>query len=318
VVEAFSDHVRDRTCACHGLSSSTPLTCSVLITGPSPDGIGAETASCLAKAQPRLIVLAGRSPAKIQPVIDDIEAFQVPVEFVRLDLSDQNSVRGAVDTLRQRGTKIDVLINNAAIMACPYALTTDGIEMQFATNHLGPFLFTNLLLQANLITERIVNLNSSASVRSASYLLEPLSDMTYGNGKSYDAVRAYGTSKMAVLLYTRELAAKLRPRNISVFTLNPGSIKSPLQRYMSDEMRQAALATARREDPDFVVPVRKTLQQGCSTQLRAALDPFLVAQTGAYLDDCQVVEPQVHKDAYPATANVWKLSEEMTGSAFGS
>lgn len=289
---------------------------AVLITGPSPDGIGAETAYCLAKAEPRLLILAGRSQEKIQPVIDRVKADNVRTEFLQLDLSSQASVRAAAAELKDRNIKIDVLINNAAVMACPYTLTDDGLEMQFATNHLGPFLFTNLLLSNNLINERIVNVNSSASVRKAAYLLEPLEDLTYGGGKSYDPVQAYGTSKLAMLLYTRNLASRLRDRHISVFTLNPGSIKSPLQRYLSDEVRQAAFAAAKRENPEFVPPARKTLQQGCSTQLRAALDPSLVERSGSYLDDCQVVEEKEHRDAYSEAGRVWKLSERMVETAF--
>lgn len=209
-----------------------------------------------------------------------------------------------------------MLINNAAIMACPYALNENGLEMQFATNHLGPFLFTNLLLQEDLITERVVNVNSSASVRRAAYLLAPLDDLSYGDGASYDPIQAYGTSKLAMLLYTRALALRLHKRHISVFTLNPGSIKSPLQRYLSDEVRAAAMAAAKSENADFVVPERKTLQQGCATQLRAALDPSLSAQSGAYLDHCQIVEPREHRDTYHAMARVWRLSEELVGAEF--
>lgn len=201
-------------------------------------------------------------------------------------------------------------------MACPYALSEDGIEMQFATNHLGPFLFTNLLVQNGLISERVVNVNSSASVRRAAYLLAPLDDLSYDNGKAYDLVQAYGTSKIAMLLYTRALASKLKPQHISVFTLNPGSIKSPLQRYLSNDMREAAMAAAKQENPGFVPPTRKTLQQGCATQLRAALDPSITAESGAYLDHCQIVTEQQHKDAYPESDRVWRLSEEMVGMRF--
>lgn len=225
-------------------------------------------------------------------------------------------MKSAAAELKSRGLKVDVLINNAAIMACPYTITDDGIEMQFATNHLGPFLFTNLLLQDGLVSERIVNVNSSASVRSAAYLLAPFDDLSYQNGKTYDPVQAYGTSKIAMLLYTRGLASRFKDRHISVFTLNPGSIKSPLQRYLSEEMRNAAIAAAKRDNPNFVSPVRKTLQQGCSTQLLAALDPSLVSHSGAYLDHCRVIETAEHRAAYSEADRVWKLSEQMVGTDF--
>jgi NAD(P)-dependent dehydrogenase (short-subunit alcohol dehydrogenase family) len=249
-------------------------------------------------------------------VIDGVRAEGVEVQFLQLDLSSQKSVRHAAAQMKEQGTKVDVLINNAAVMACPYALTEDGIEMQFATNHLGPFLFTNLLLDAGLVTDRIVNVSSLASVRKESHLLPPLDDLSYSDGKNYDPAQAYAVSKIAMVLWTRQLAERLTARHISVFSLNPGSIKSPLQRYMTEAMREAAIAAIKRDNPDFVAPTRKTLQQGCSTQLRAALDPALVTYSGAYLDHCQIVEPPEHRDVYHAADRVWQLSEKMVNNRF--
>lgn len=76
------------------------------------------------------------------------------------------------------------------------------------------------------------------------------------------------------------------------------------------------MAAAKRDNPDFVPPTRKTLQQGCATQLRAALDPALTPESGSYLDHCQVVEEPQHHDAYPAAERIWQLSEEMVGFNF--
>lgn len=262
------------------------------------------------------MILAGRNKKTIQPVLDRLKTDGVSVEFLQLDLSSQKSVRAAVNALKEKHQQIDVLVNNAAIMACPFDLSEDGIEMQFATNFIGPALFTNLLLEAGLIKDRIVNVSSSASVRRADYLLAPLDDLSYANGQSYHPILAYGTSKIALNLYTRSLATKIKPRHISVFSLNPGSIKSPLQRHLTEEVRSAAFAAARKENPNFVPPSRKTLQQGCAAQLRAALDPSLTEQSGAYLDDCQVVEYQEHRDAYYATERVWQILENLVGHVF--
>jgi NAD(P)-dependent dehydrogenase (short-subunit alcohol dehydrogenase family) len=313
VVEWFRDPVVGRTCLPLQVVINCSLTLAVLITGPSPDGIGAETAYCLAKSNPKLLILAGRSQPKIQPVIDRLRQQGIPVFSLPLDLSSQKSIRNAVELLEQQATKIDVLINNAAITACPHSVTEDGIELQFATNFVGPFLFTTLLLKAGLIIGRIVNVNSSASVRKASYVLPPLDDITYGNGSKYDPVQAYSVSKTASLLFTRSLAFKLRNRGITAFSLNPGSIRSPLQRYLTDEVGKAMFEVAYRENPDFVPPVRKTVQQGCSTQLRAALDPSLNPLTGAYLDDCQVHKYWQHVEAHGAADKVWKIGEDLVG-----
>jgi NAD(P)-dependent dehydrogenase (short-subunit alcohol dehydrogenase family) len=297
---------------------ATLLTEGLLITGASPGSLGAETAYSLANnASPALLLLAGRSASKIQPVLDNVRAKGVRAEFLSLDLSELKSVRDCAAGLIERKMPVDVLINNAAVMAVPtYETTVDGLERQFATNYLGPFLFTNLLVQAGLISERIVNVSSSASVRSPKYLLRPLDDLTYGQGTTYDPVQAYSASKFALVLYTRSLAAKLKARDIAVFSLNPGSILTGLQQYMTSEVRQAAIEAAQKEDPNFQIPVRKTLQQGCATQLRAALDPELVQDSGAYLDHCQIFDSDLNRGAFESVDRLWDLSEKMVATTF--
>jgi NAD(P)-dependent dehydrogenase (short-subunit alcohol dehydrogenase family) len=297
---------------------TTLLTVAVLITGASPGSIGAETAYSLASnAKPGLLLLAGRNAGKVQPVLDNIKAKGVRAEFLQLDLSKLESVRECATQLIDKKKPVDVLINNAAVMAVPtYETTVDGFERQFATNYLGPFLFTNLLVQSGMISERIVNVSSSASVRSPEYLLRPLDDLSYGQGATYDPVQAYSVSKFALVLYARSLAAKLKARHISVFSLNPGSILTGLQQYMTTEIRQAAIEAAQKEDPNFQVPVRKTLQQGCATQLRAALDPELVKDSGAYLDHCQIFDSDLNRGAFQSVDRLWDLSEKMVGTTF--
>lgn len=139
----------------------------MLITGPSEGGIGAEVAISLAHANPFLLILAGRNEDKIKPVIQKIREINAAVQlkFVQLDLSVQASVRRAAESISTTVEKIDIIINNAAIMACPWSKTEDGIESQFATNYLGPFLLTNLLLENNTVKmdgARIINTTSTA------------------------------------------------------------------------------------------------------------------------------------------------------------
>ena len=266
------------------------------------------------------MILAGRSQSKIQPLIDQIkqEHQDVKISFVRLDLGSQKVVRAAAGEVKSvlAGDKIDILILNAAIMACPYALTEDGIESQFGTNQVGHFLFTNLLLREDLVRSRVVVVSSSASERNVEYLLGPLEDITYNDGKSYNPIVAYGVSKAAMVLYVKRLAKLLRTRGIAAFSLNPGSIKTNLQVHMTGDVRNAAIAQALKEDPDFKMPVPKNLQQGAATQLRAALDPALIGDSGAYLDDCQIKVSKHHIAAEPYEDQVWKLSEQLVGEKF--
>jgi NAD(P)-dependent dehydrogenase (short-subunit alcohol dehydrogenase family) len=216
-------------------------------------------------------------------------------------------------------TKIDVLILNAAIMMCPYGLTEDGLETQFGTNHIGHFLFGNLLLKDDLIGRRVVVVGSSASELPADPILtEQLADLTYGGGEKYDPALAYSFSKACNNLYAKKLARLLAPKGIAVFTLNPGSIRTNLQVHMAQDptIRQRAIERATKLNPDFTMPVPKTLQQGCATQLRAALDPELEAESGAYLNHCQVANLKIHEGHEAYVDQVWELSEKIVGEKF--
>ena len=138
---------------------------AVLITGPSLGGIGAEAALSIADGEPMQLILAGRSEAKIKPVIDQIKAInpKVDVLFVPLDLSDNTSVRRAAEVINNNIEVLDVLINNAGVMAIKdYTKSVDGYEMHFASNHLGHFLLTNLLMSKIVAAKGIiVNISST-------------------------------------------------------------------------------------------------------------------------------------------------------------
>ena len=120
----------------------------------------------MAAGSPACILLAGRSLPKIQPVIDRISRAYPDVEtnFISLDLSSQNSIRETAASINESVRSIDIMINNAAIMACPFAKTTDGIESQFGINYIGHFLLTNLIMERLIAAQgaRIVNVSSSA------------------------------------------------------------------------------------------------------------------------------------------------------------
>lgn len=167
VVEYFKNRVKgkiSKTTIAHRRLALL-ISIIVLITGPSDGGIGAETAISLAAGSPACILLAGRSLSKIQPVIDRISGAypDVQTQFFPLDLSSQSAVREAAACINESVRSIDILINNAAIMACPFAKTVDGIESQFGTNHIGHFLLTNLIMKPLIAGQgaRIVNVSSS-------------------------------------------------------------------------------------------------------------------------------------------------------------
>lgn len=138
---------------------------SALITGPSQNSIGSQVAKSLASAGPSLLILAGRNKSKTQPVVDEIAELHpdVEVRIVTLDLASNDSVRRATEQIRGITSRIDILINNAGVMATrSFQLSVDGVESQFASNYLGHFLLTNLFLQERLLDTggTVVNVGS--------------------------------------------------------------------------------------------------------------------------------------------------------------
>lgn len=136
----------------------------VLITEPSDGGIGAETALSLAAESPACILFAGRSLPKIQIIVERIRRTypDVTTQFTSLDLGSQHATREAAASINKSVQSIDILINNAAIMACPFAKTADGIQSKFGTNHIRHFLLTNLIMEKLIVGRgaRIVNVSS--------------------------------------------------------------------------------------------------------------------------------------------------------------
>ena len=152
---------------CQKLFFTSRLLCPiVVVTGPSEGGIGAELIVTLASASPHRLILAGRNKAKVAPVIQRVEAINksIDVIFLQVDLSDNASVREAAEKLTNSVDKVDVLINNAGIAGKrTYEESKDGVESHFAANHLGHFLFTNLVLEKVLAAKGVViNVTSMA------------------------------------------------------------------------------------------------------------------------------------------------------------
>ncbi|KAH8802824.1 hypothetical protein F5884DRAFT_803245 [Xylogone sp. PMI_703] len=293
----------------------------VLITGPSEGSIGAESAISLARAGPKQLLLLGRNKAKVEPTIKAISEIDknIDVKFFEVDLSSLESVRKAAQAILFDSTipTINVIINNAGIMACPYEKSVDGIEMQFAANHLGHFLLTNLLLpklRASGPHARIVNVSSWGHAFSD----VRFDDVNFNDGKDYLPQSGYGQSKTANVLHAVGLNKRLAGSNVRAYALHPGSIASGLQKYATPELMKAAIGHW--EKVGRPMPGRKTLQQGCSTHLRAALDPSLESSSDIYLQDCQLTSDPANVYPYcldpEAADKLWELSEKLVGQKF--
>jgi NAD(P)-dependent dehydrogenase (short-subunit alcohol dehydrogenase family) len=197
---------------------------SVVITGASNGGLGGATAVALAKAKPAHLLLLARSQSKVDPVIAAIREIdsEVKVNFVSLSLDDSDSVRAAADAVNSKISKLDILINNAGVMAIDgFTTNKAGIEMQFATNHIGHFLLTKLLwpkIEAAGPGSRIVNLAS------VGHKIGPcrFEDYNFNNGKDYEKWSAYGQSKSSNILFSLGLARRLKSKSMQSYGVHPG------------------------------------------------------------------------------------------------
>ncbi|KAH8597032.1 hypothetical protein B0O99DRAFT_569733 [Bisporella sp. PMI_857] len=312
IVKTFAENVRGKT---------------ILITGPSTNTIGGQAAIDLAAGKPSLLILAGRNKDRIQPVIDHIKTSDpdVEVKFVKVDLADLSSVREAAKETGLLTKKLDILINNAGVMAIKdYTTSKDGIEYQFAANHVGHFLLTNLLMDKLFAAgggARIINVSSfgclSGGVR--------FDDWNFKEGNDYNPWLAYAQSKTANILFAAILGEKLKGKGVAAFSLHPGLIADTnLQAGITPEMFQEgynlaleSLAAAGETMPDAAM-VSMPLVCGTSTLLVAALDPSISDQSGAFLTNCAVwtgplgahARGKRNQDALQA------LSEKLVGKEF--
>jgi NAD(P)-dependent dehydrogenase (short-subunit alcohol dehydrogenase family) len=245
-----------------------------VVTGAS-SGIGLETARTLATRGAQ-VTLAVRNTDAGEQVAADIRsgAPEARVDVRRLDLGDRASVAAFVDGW---SGPLDLLVNNAGVMALPELAIVDGLEAHFATNHLGHFALATGLHHALAAADgaRVVSVSSSAHLR-CPVLFDDLSFSFV----PYDPFLAYGQSKTANVLFAVEATRRWADDGITANALMPGGIATGLQRYVDME----ALLRARREAG--ASDIQKTTQQGASTSVLLATSPLLEGIGGRYFEDC--------------------------------
>ncbi|XP_052769930.1 retinol dehydrogenase 11-like [Mya arenaria] len=281
---------------------------TVLITGANT-GIGKETAKDLAKRGAR-VLLACRDLTRAQKAASDIinSTGNTNVVVYKLDLSSLKSVRECAEEVKKNEQRLDILINNAGVMWTPQWKTEDGFDMQMGTNHLGHFLLTNLLLDLvkKSAPSRIVTV-SSLGHRRANLNLEDINC-----AKSFSTVTAYANSKLANILFTRELAKRLEGTNVTAVSLHPGAIASELGRHIEDRNLVSRLLAKVLYYP-FLKHLIKTPTAGAQTTLYCALDPDVENHPGKYFSDCAVKEPTKAGQDDVMASKLWALSEKLTG-----
>ena len=288
-----------------------------VVTGAST-GLGEETTRALA-AHGAAVTMAVRDQARGDAAAERIRA-AVPdadLEVRILELASLASVRDFAAGFLAEHDRIDLLINNAGIMACPQGTTEDGFDLQFGTNHLGHFLLSMLLAPALVAAapSRLVSLSSAGHRFSPVDLDDPNFERT-----EYDAWGAYGRAKSANALFAVGFDHRFAAQGVRAFSVHPGGIITELGRHLTDEtlgvmVKAMEGATKPREF--------KTVPQGAATTVWAATSPDLDGKGGLYLEDCAVaeitddpnnregvrlwaVDPHIADD-------LWDLSEKMVG-----
>jgi retinol dehydrogenase 12 len=270
----------------------------IIITGANT-GIGKETARALA-ARGAKITLACRSQAKTQPVIDELRQVSGhdDIDFIALDLGDLASVRACADELLARGGPLHVLINNAGL-AGPRGLTKDGFELTFGTNHLGHFLLTMKLLPLLEATPgaRIVNVSSASHYQAKRIDWDALRKPT----RSVTAMDEYAVSKLANVLFTKELARRLPAGGVTTYALHPGVIASDIWKRRIP--RPIAWLMTR---------FMKSTEDGARTTVHCAASPAVATETGRFYTDSKEKKPSRLADDAELAKELWKRSEEWT------
>lgn len=293
-----------------------------LVTGAST-GLGEETARALASKGAK-VTLAVRDPAKGEAAAERIRKStgNPDIDVAQVELSVPDSVRAFARKWLAEHGPLHLLINNAGVMACPLARTVEGWEMQFATNHLGHFLLTNLLAPALKAGApgRIVNLSSAGHRFSDVHF-----DDIHFNRRDYEKWSSYGQSKTANVLFSVELTRRLAPYGITANAVHPGGIQTELGRHLTDADREALMARVKATAGSGGFKF-KTIPAGAATSVWAATSPSLKGKGGLYLEDCHVGELKTEPTASSgyfayatdpaAAARLWALSEETLGQTF--
>jgi NAD(P)-dependent dehydrogenase (short-subunit alcohol dehydrogenase family) len=266
-----------------------PTEATVLVTGAT-DGLGRRVALELA-GRGTEVLLHGRRRERCEAVVEQVRRHtgaEGP-HYYLADLSSLGAVRGLAEQIFSEHDHLDVLVNNAGVIAMEREETEDGLELTFTVNYLAHFLLTNLLvpLLRDSAPARVVNVSSAGQ-----------SPVDFGNvmlERGYDAMRAYTQSKLAQVMFTLELAERLRGTEVTTNALHPATL-------MDTKMVLETFGRA-----------SSSVREGAEATVRLAVSPELEGVTGRYFDGTR--EARANRQAYDGEARkrLWDLSEELCG-----
>ena len=268
-----------------------------LITGAT-DGIGKATALKLALLGYKVVII-GRDGEKIHGVIKDISGIykNARLDFIQADLSDIAQVETLIATFKSRYNKLDVLINNAGVVTPNFKLTRDGFENTYQVNYLSPFILTNGLMP--LIergTEgRIVNVISNV------YTMGRFDAETIGNNGNYNVIKAYANSKLYLLMFTEELASRIKS-NITVNALHPGIVKTNMSTRLDGYPLLFRVISA------VAIPFAITPEKAAETSILLATGDSVKHLSGRYFSGSDIAKVKNKSDTPENRRLLWDYS----------
>ncbi|XP_048186158.1 retinol dehydrogenase 13 isoform X1 [Perognathus longimembris pacificus] len=301
-VVLFKDYVTGGLCP----SKATIPGKTVIVTGANT-GIGKQTALELARRGGH-VILACRDMGKCEAAARDIrgETLNHRVSARHLDLASLRSIREFATKVIEEEERVDILINNAAVMRCPHWTTEDGFEMQFGVNHLGHFLLTNLLMDKLKASapSRIINLSSLAHI--AGHI--DFDDLNWQK-RNYNTKEAYCQSKLAVVLFTKELSRRLQGTGVTANALHPGVARTELGRHTGMHKSSFSSFTL---GPFFWL-LFKSPQLAAQPSTYLAVAEELEDVSGKYFDGLKEKVPAPEAEDEEIARRLWAESARLVG-----
>ena len=278
-----------------------------LITG-STSGIGKEIAIGLAKMKAN-VILVGRNKAKCQATIEEIwrnisiSTNKNRVSYLLADLSSQASIHQLANKFLESYESLDILVNNAGVFLSRRITTVDNIEYTFAVNHLAPFLLTNLLFERIKASSPSRIITTSSVAHRGAYV--NFDNLQFERGR-YNGVEAYRQSKLANILFTKELARRSRGSGVTSNCFHPGGVRTNLVHGSAWYYR---LIWA------IINPFLASPKKGADTAIYLASSSEVAEISGKYFVNKKPVRLSELADDHDAAARLWKISEELTGNS---
>jgi retinol dehydrogenase 12 len=284
----------------------TDLTGKIAVVTGGNSGIGKETATELAGMGAQ-VVIAARNPAKAAAAVKEVKDRTNcgdRITALPLDLTSFASVRAFAASFASMYDRCDILVNNAGLLLRKRATTEDGHEVQFQTNHLGPFLLTNLLHErlAASASARIVNVSSEGHRMGGRGL--DFDDLDWQH-RRYSGFRVYCTTKLMNVLFTRQLAARWYDDKITANAVHPGFVRSNFG-------REGDYGTLGRVVMPIAAPLAISVAKGAKTPVWLASSPDVEGVTGLYFAKCASAKPSAAAQDDAAAKHLWDVSAELT------